>query len=191
MQTTFTRVVYTTKPTLNSNGQDWSCAVDTSGFTTANANTPVYFAVGGKDLSGTGNTGYSTPLPVTVDRKEPSITTIKVNETDCSDLGSTTTKWFNSTTVKLNGTFADDSSGPDSLAYELKKAGAASSEGIKNVPSTGQFDVNIDGLLPGTNTISVLFYDKAGNKTNLGPALRELHSSGGKTNKIIKAKLGM
>ena len=83
----------------------------------------MYICAGAVDKSGSGNPGYSAPVTIVVDRKAPSIATsgIFVDTTNVSTLGSSTTKWFNNTTVNLNGTFTDDGSGVASVRYQLKK----------------------------------------------------------------------
>ena len=147
-------VAYTTKPTLD--GQNWSCSVDTSGFTTANANTPVYFAVGGKDTSGTGNDGYSLPLAVSVDRMAPAKTLFNVDGKAENTVAST---WFNKTTLKVNGTFTDtNGSGVASILYVLDSGTE------KEIPTTdGTYNTNIDGFTTGSHTLKVRAKDAAGN----------------------------
>ena len=155
----------TSKPTLS--GQTWEGTFNVPGSVAGSGNnTPLYICVGAVDKAGSGNAGYSTPVKVVVDRKAPSIATsgIFVDTTNVSTLDSDTTKWFNNTTVNLNGTFTDDGSGVASVRYQLKK-GSGNYDTVQIVASDGVFSTNIKNLAAGTNTIKVWAVDTAGNSS--------------------------
>ena len=158
-------VAYATAPSLT--GSDWTCTVDTTSFTTNNANTDVYFTVSAKDIAGSGNTGYAVPRKVSVDRKAPVSSTLYIDETAGSSLGTGTTVWFNNTTVNLNGTFTDlQGSGITAVKYQVKKAGDAAYGTEQTVASDGSYSANIKDLTAGTNTIKVWAVDAVGNESS-------------------------
>ena len=155
----------TSKPTLS--GQTWEGTFNVPDAVAASGNnTTLYICAGAVDKSGSGNPGYSAPVTIVVDRKAPSIATsgIFVDTTNVSTLGSSTTKWFNNTTVNLNGTFTDDGSGVASVRYQLKK-GSGNYDTVQIVASDGLFSTNIKDLAAGTNTIKVWAVDTAGNSS--------------------------
>ena len=167
-------VAYGTK--MNIIGQTWSGSFTVPDTVAATGgNTPLYISAGAIDNAGgaidnagTGNKGYSTPMAITVDRKAPVSSALKVDETDGEDILSTKdniTKWFNSTTVNMNGTFTDDASGVKSVRYNVLKAGDSdyADTNIKTIASDGTYTENVKGLAAGINKIKVWSVDTAGN----------------------------
>ena len=151
---------YGTNPTLTD--QNWTCNVNAS-FVNDGANTAVSFKVKAKDTSGTGNSGESAELAVTVDTKAPDKGTFNVEETAAANLAST---WFNSTTVNINGSFTDaGGSGVKKVYYQVKAASSANYGTEKSVTSDGSYTINIKDLAAGSNIIKIYAEDSVGNKS--------------------------
>ena len=141
-----------TQPTLT--GQTWEGTFDATSVADANANTTLYICVGAVDNAGNGNPGYSAPVTVVVDRKKPAKSSVKIETTDSASLTTSTTTWFNNTTVNLNGTFTDtDGSGVAAVKYKLNNGTE------QTVTSTGEFSIPVKNLAAGTNTITVWAVD--------------------------------
>lgn len=156
-------VAYTVNPTLNSNGQDWSCSVNLVGKVPASANTPVFFSVSAVDKSGSGNTGYAAPVKVIIDTKAPAKTSFSItdNKKTVAEANISTT-WFNSNTLNINGSFTDtDGSGVSALLYSLDGGTE------KSVPTEGSVDTPIAGFTDGTHTFAVRVKDAVGNYLTL------------------------
>ena len=153
-------VPYSTKPTLDStNHQDWDCEVDFSSIAADNNNTDVYLSVSATDKSGSGNTGYSAPRKVTVDRKKPVKSSFKIGSTAEADIADA---WFNNTTLNINGAFADNGgSGVTEILYTLDSGSEISIPAGEN----GTFDSNIAGFTNGEHTLKVRAKDAADNES--------------------------
>ena len=158
---------YTTKPTLS--GQTWTGTFNVPDSVAASgSNQTLYICVGAVDKSGSGNPGYSAPVTIVVDRKAPSIATsgLFVDTTNVSTLGSDTTKWFNNTTVNLNGTFEDDGSGVKKVLYKVMKQGENAYGTDQSVASDGEFSFNVKDLKEGINKIKIWAEDGVGNPSS-------------------------
>lgn len=153
-------VAYSTKPTLDStNHQDWDCEVDFSSIAADNNNTDVYLSVSATDKSGSGNTGYASPIKITVDTKKPERNTFKVGQTSYSDFATT---YFNNSTLNINGQFKDEGgSGVTSVIYKLDSSGEQSISTDEN----GNFASNIAGFTDGNHTFKIRAKDAADNES--------------------------
>ena len=153
-------VAYSTKPTLDStNHQDWTCEVDFSSIAADNNNTDVYLSVSATDKSGSGNTGYSVPRKVTVDRKKPVKSSFNIGSTAEDDIADA---WFNNTTLNINGAFVDNGgSGVTEILYTLDSGSEISIPAGEN----GTFDSNIAGFTNGVHTLKVRAKDAADNES--------------------------
>lgn len=129
-----------------------------------NANTNLYFIISAKDSSGTGNTGYSVPRKVTVDRKTP----VFVSGTAGGSSNAET--WLNTRTVNISGSFEDPSTGSGSTAIAgsgvstIKyQVGSAAEQSLPT--SDGSYDKTISLANTVTQeTIKVWAVDAAGNE---------------------------
>ena len=153
-------VAYSTKPTLDTtNHQDWDCEVDFSSIAADNNNTDVYLSVSATDKSGSGNTGYASPVKITVDTKKPERNTFKVGQTSYSDFATT---YFNNSTLNINGQFKDEGgSGVTSVIYKLDSSGEQSISTDEN----GNFASNIAGFTDGNHTFKIRAKDAADNES--------------------------
>ncbi len=129
-----------------------------------NANTNLYFIISAKDSSGTGNTGYSVPRKVTVDRKTP----VFVSGTAGGSSNAET--WLNTRTVNISGSFTDPFTGSGSTAIAgsgvstIKyQVGSAVEQSLPT--SDGSYDKTISLANTVTQeTIKVWAVDAAGNE---------------------------
>ena len=157
-----TWVAYSTAPTLSENGQEWSCSVNLASLVHDLADTNVYFSVSATDLAGTGNTGYSAPRMVTVDRKAPvyDSTQTLIGGRTVSQLAANV--WFNTETLVVSGAFTDGTtgSGVESIIYQVD------SNTEQTIPTTdGSFNTNISGFTA-NSTLKFKAKDKVGNDTD-------------------------
>ena len=140
---------------------EWDIDVDTSSITTEEQNTALYFTLTCKDKSGTGNTGYATPVKVVIDRKGPAIT--DASSGIGTKLGSANVNnfWFNTNTLRLSGAFTDpEGIGVSSVSYEIN--GAATPTVIQ---TNGSYSAIVSDFAQGSNTVTVWATDEAGNKS--------------------------
>ena len=156
-------VAYTSSPTVT--GQEWKYTlVNLTDIVQNKKVTDIYFSVSATDKSGSGNTDYSTPIKVTIDRKAP------VYKESATRIGGktvaqlTATPWFNSDTLVVSGTFEDfkedgttPAIGVETIFYQVNDGA------IQYVATTdGTFNTNIGGF--GANsTLTLYAQDKAGN----------------------------
>ena len=155
-------VAYGTKMTLS--GQSWNGSFTVPDEIAAeNADTPVYISVGAVDNAGTtGNSGYSNPVAVVVDRVKP----VFVDSSSGVDgkYGQTAVNnaWSKATTLNIFGQFTDfGGSGVTTVYYKL---GAAAEESL---PTTdGSYNTNVKNFAIGENTLKVWAEDAAGNKSD-------------------------
>ena len=153
-------------PSLDENGSDWSATfkLPDSGVVNVDTTGNIYFAISAKDLSGTKNTGYSTPRKITVDRTKP---TFVVSESYVGEVASASvnTSWFNSDTLNITGKFEDDASGVTTIKYRLNPDASADSDtNTTSLPTTnGTYNTNISGFVTGENTLKVWAVDAVGN----------------------------
>ena len=133
-------------------------------ISTPNENTNLYFIVSAKDSSGTGNTGYSIPRKITVDRKTP----VFVSGTAGGSSNSET--WLNTRTVNISGSYTDPAtgsganaiagSGVSTIKYQV---GSAAEQSLPT--SDGSYDKTISLANSVTQeTIKVWAVDAAGNE---------------------------
>lgn len=136
----------------------WTVTFDTTDITTADNNKAVYFAIGAKDKSGTGNQGYSEPRMVTVDCEKPAFVSITIDNKDPS------TAWFTNETLNINGSFTDAGSKVKTIWYKVKKQGAESYGARKSIATTtGDFNTNIEDFAEGINYITIWAEDNVEN----------------------------
>lgn len=133
-------------------------------ISTPNENTNLYFIVSAKDSSGTGNTGYSIPRKITVDRKTP----VFVSGTAGGSSNAET--WLNTRTINISGSYTDpetgsgenaiDGSGVSTIKYQV---GSAAEQSLPT--SDGSYDKTISLANSVTQeTIKVWAVDAAGNE---------------------------
>ena len=133
-------------------------------ISTPNENTNLYFIVSAKDSSGTGNTGYSIPRKITVDRKTP----VFVSGTAGGSSNAET--WLNTRTINISGSYTDPATG--SGANAIAGSGVSTikyqvgSTAIQSLPtSDGSYDKTISLANSVTQeTIKVWAVDAAGNE---------------------------
>lgn len=150
-------------------GTDWKQEnLDVSSIADDGENTVVYFTIAAKDSSGTGNTGYATPVKYTVDRKKPVFDTSN-STIQTTKISEVSTAWFNSTTLNIKGKYSDDGgSGAKTIKYQVK-AGNSAVQPEQSIPtSNGSFDINVSGFENGSNTLWLWAIDDVGNASEKG-----------------------
>ena len=154
-------------PSLDENGSDWSATFKVPDSVVDEQETKnIYFAISAKDLSGTKNTGYSTPRKITVDRTKP---TFVASESYVGEVASASvnTSWFNSDTLNITGKFEDDASGVTTIKYRLNSDGTADSDtnttALPTTTTNSTYNTNISGFNAGSNTLDVWAVDAVGN----------------------------
>ena len=141
--------------------ESWIYNLDTKTITQAAENTPLFFMVTATDKAGSGNTGYSDTLSITVDRKKPEINDEKSGIGDQKTAANVNEHWFKTTTLKVFGEYTDFlGSGTTTISYKI-------GEGNENDLSTtdGTYNINISDFVKGANSITIWATDKAGNKS--------------------------
>lgn len=150
-------IKFTSKPTLNQ--QNISCSfIVPNGVAQAGTNTPIYISVGAVDNSGTGNEGYSEPLKIIIDRANPVISELKIEDTLNTEI--TTDTWFKNKTLNITGTATDiNGSGVTSIKYQVKHDGSNYPSAIASVTSDGTFSINLKDYNSATEKYDKEFAD--------------------------------
>jgi hypothetical protein len=149
-------------------GETWSVTKTLADTVTPNnANTDVYFMASAKDNAGDGNTGYSAPRKVTVDRVKPAFGSGTIN-------GNANATWFNTRTLNISGNFTDPytgsvtGSGVNEIKYRVDTA--TSTGTVQTLPTTnGSYNTNVNlddyiSTTATTATIKIWAKDAAGNE---------------------------
>nr|MCR5188885.1 hypothetical protein [Treponema sp.] len=113
-----------------------------------------------KDNAGSGNTGYSLPVKVTVDRKKPVYDSSQTSIGGKSHAAMTgaTIPWFTTSTLSIRGKYTDTSgSGVDKI-YVQRDTEAA----VEVSTTDGSFTTNISGFTK-NSTLKIKAVDKVGN----------------------------
>ncbi|MBO4640982.1 MAG: hypothetical protein J5710_14630 [Treponema sp.] len=141
--------------------ENWTYNLDAKTITQDAENTPLFFMVTATDKAGSGNTGYSETLSITVDRKKPEMNDEKSGIGDQKTAANVNEHWFKTTTLKVFGEYTDFlGSGTTTISYKI-------GEGNENDLSTtdGTYNINISDFVKGANSITIWATDKAGNKS--------------------------
>ena len=141
--------------------ENWTYNLDAKTITQDAENTPLFFMVTATDKAGSGNTGYSDTLSITVDRKKPEMNDEKSGIGDRKTAANVNEHWFKTTTLKVFGEYTDFlGSGTTTISYKI-------GEGNENDLSTtdGTYNINISDFVKGANSITIWATDKAGNKS--------------------------
>ena len=140
-------------------GGSWNCSFDAGETAAEGENTVIYLKVSATDKAGEGNTGYSEPVMITVDRKKPVIADTESGIGNVKTAEAVNGHWYNATTLKVSGEYTDEEgSGVKTVYYQ-----AGNGEAAGMATADGTYSINVSDLEEGTNTLKVKAEDAAGN----------------------------
>ena len=152
--------------TLTSNitaGESWSYSADLTDLISNGNNIDVYFSLSATDASGTeGNTGYSAPHKVVVDRKAPTSGTPTITSSGNTVSGKT---WYKSSFINIKVENVKDEGGTGISQVEY------STDDTNWYPMSGSgttYTATANCANQGANTIKVRLTDVAGNQSIAG-----------------------